>query len=347
VQVFRSQDNPLIKPEDVKPSRKDFEVVGVFNAAATRFGDEIVLLFRVAERPINDNPNIVYAPVFDVTEGRIILRQFKKDDRQNDFTDPRLIVRPNETYLTSISHLRLAKSTDGTNFEIEAKPALSAENEYESFGIEDPRITLIGDTYYITYVAVGPAGVTTCLASTKDFVSFERHGVIFCPENKDVVIFSGKTDGKYFALHRPVSPLFKKQDIWLAESPDLLCWGNHKRLLEPREDCWDNLKVGAGAPPVRTPNGWLEIYHAADKHNRYCLGAVLLDVEKPWKILVRTAEPILQPETDYECSGFFGNVVFTCGLLAEDDSLKIYYGAADTYICCAEIPLQDILWTTK
>jgi len=343
VQVFRSPDNPIIKPKDIKPSREDFDVIGVFNAAAVRFGDEVVLLLRVAERPINDNQNIAFAPVFDVAKGSIVLKNFAKADRQNDFTDPRLIVRPNETFLTSISHLRMAKSTDGVNFKIEDKPALAAENECESFGIEDARITLISDTYYITYVAVSPAGVTTCLASTKDFTSFNRHGVIFCPENKDVVIFPEKINGKYFALHRPVSPLFKKHDIWLAESPDLLFWGNHRHLLGPRDDCWDNLKIGAGAPPVKTPHGWLEIYHGADKQNRYCLGAALLDLNEPWKILAASAGPVLKPETDYECSGFFGNVVFSCGLLAEDGRLKIYYGAADTSICYAELALQDVI----
>jgi len=343
VQVFRSPDNPIIEPRDLKPSRDDFEVIGVFNAAATRLADEVVLLLRVAQRPINDNTNIVCAPVFDVAKGDIVLKDFARDDPQNDFSDPRLIVRPNETYLTSISHLRLAKSTDGINFKIDDKPALFAENEYEAFGIEDPRISLIGDTYYITYVAVGPAGVTSCLASTKDFLSFERHSIIFCPENKDVVIFPEKVGGKYFALHRPVSPLFKKHDIWLAESPDLLCWGNHRHLLGPREDCWDNLKVGAAAPPVRAGAGWLKIYHGADRRNRYCLGAVLLDADRPWKILARTTEPILEPETDYERSGFFGNVVFTCGLLAEEGKLKIYYGAADSAVCYAELALSDVI----
>lgn len=345
--VFRSPQNPIIEPKDVKPSRKDFEVIGVFNAGVTRFKNQVVLLLRVAERPISTHPDIVLAGVYDVTRRDIVLKEFSKGDHENDFSDPRLIVRPSETYLTSISHLRLASSADGINFEIEDTPALGPANEYESFGVEDPRITLIDDAYYITYVAVCPHGVTTCLASTKDFESFERHGIIFCPENKDVVLFPERIDGKYYALHRPVSPLFQRQDIWIAESPDLICWGNHRSLLAPDENLWDQVKVGASAVPFKTEYGWLEVYHGVGLDNRYCLGAVLLDADRPWKVIARAENPIFEPQVDYETSGFFGNVVFTCGLLYEQDKLRIYYGAADTTICYAELPLKDVFKSLK
>jgi len=106
---------------------------------------------------------------------------------------------------------------------------------------------------------------------------------------------------------------------------------------------WDEIKIGAGAVPFRIDQGWLEIYHGADRKNRYCLGAVLLDGHEPWKIIARSEKPIFESQTDYECDGFFGNVIFSCGLLYEDDKLKIYYGAADTAICFAELPLEDVL----
>jgi predicted GH43/DUF377 family glycosyl hydrolase len=340
--IFRSPDNPIIGPKDVKPSRKDFEVIGVFNAGVARFEDKVILLLRVAERPICAHPDMVLAGVYDVAQGDIVLKEFSKNEPENDFSDPRLIIRPAETYLTSISHLRLARSADGINFDIEDTPAIGPANDIESFGVEDPRISLIDGTYYITYVAVCPLGVTTCLASTKDFKSFERHGVIFCPENKDVVLLPERIDGKYYALHRPVSPLFKRQDIWIAESPDLRCWGNHRPLMAPDEDCWDQVKVGASAVPFKTEYGWLEIYHGVGRDNHYCLGAVLLDVSQPWKVIARAEKPIFEPQADYETRGFFGNVVFTCGLLYEQEKLKIYYGAADTAICYAQMPVQDV-----
>lgn len=113
--------------------------------------------------------------------------------------------------------------------------------------------------------------------------------------------------------------------------------------MGPRSEYWDQIKVGASAVPFQIDQGWLEIYHGADRNNRYCLGAVVLDRNEPWKVLARSEEPILEPQTDYETKGFFANIVFSCGLLFEEGQLKIYYGAADTAICYAEIPLKDVL----
>ena len=343
MKVFRSPENPIIKPEDVKPSRGDFEVIGVFNAGVTRLKKEVLLLLRIAERPINQHPDIVQTAIFDINKGQLVIKEFSKGDPEIDFSDPRLIITPGGTYLTSISHLRLARSKDGISFEIEDSPAIGPENDYETFGLEDPRISLIDGKYYINYVGVGRFGVTTCLASTKDFRTFERHGVIFCPDNKDVVIFPEKVEGKYYALHRPASTLFGKQEIWISESPDLFCWGNHRCLMGPRSGYWDELKIGASAVPFRIDQGWLEVYHGVDQNNRYCLGAILLDSKEPWKVISRTERPIFEPEADYEINGFFGNVVFSCGLLFEDKKLKIYYGAADTVICYAELSLEETI----
>lgn len=343
--AFRARENPIIRPSDVKPSQEGLEVVGVFNAGVARLGNEIILLARVAERPTNDDPTVVLAALFDVAKGRIVTERFTRDDPANDFSDPRLIVRAGQTYLTTISHLRLARSRDGLHFDVDNHPTIRPTNEYETFGVEDPRITRIDGTYYVNHVGVSPLGVTTALLSTEDFRSFERHGTIFAPENKDVAIFPEKIDGAYYTLHRPHSPLFASNEIWIAESPDLLCWGNHRHLIGTRHGPWEETRIGAGAPPFRIDAGWLEVYHGADRRNRYCLGAVLLDPDRPWQVIARSASPIFEPQADYECSGFFGNVVFTCGLLFEDNLLKVYYGAADTTICYAELTLSDVLNT--
>jgi predicted GH43/DUF377 family glycosyl hydrolase len=392
--VVRAAANPIIRPEDVKPSRADFEVIGIFNAGVARYRDEVVLLLRVAERPVGGDAGTVLCPIYDVQADAITIKPFARDDPRNDFSDPRLIVvspargsqrsrskhpvrrsrarRPRhehlwtlpvtgeqdrggpatgeqgqeapatETYLTSISHLRLARSADGLRFRVAPEPALTPANLYETFGLEDPRITCLDGTFYLDYVGVSPRGVVTCLAATRDFESFERRGIIFPPDNKDVVIFPERIAGRYYALHRPHSSLLGRNDIWLAESPDLLCWGNHRYLLGTRAGAWDERRIGAGTVPVRVPPGWLEIYHGADRANRYCLGAVLLDAEQPWRVLARSDRPLFEPQADYERTGFFGQVVFTCGLLREQDRLKVYYGAADTSICYAEIPLDDV-----
>ncbi|MFC1738398.1 glycoside hydrolase family 130 protein [Planctomycetota bacterium] len=347
MKVFRSPDNAIIEPGDVSPSKEGFEVIGVFNAGAARLGQEVVLLLRVAERPVSEHPEIVLAAVYDVTLGGIVLKEFLKSDTKNDFSDPRLIVRADETYLTSISHLRVARSKDGINFEVEDGISFGPASEVEAFGVEDPRISFIDGVYYISYVAVSALGVTTALASTKDFKTFERGGVIYCPDNKDVAIFPERINGRFYALHRPASSLFGKNQMWIAESPDLTSWGKHRYLMDIRYGLWDELKIGAGAVPVKTERGWVEVYHGADRNNRYCLGAVLLDLKEPWKVTARGKEPILEPEADYERRGFFGEVVFSCGLLSEEGKLKIYYGACDTSICYAELDLDEVLDSLK
>ena len=343
MKVFRSPHNPVIQPENIKPSGNGLEVIGVFNAGVTRFKDEIILLLRVAERPISKNPDLELTALYNVDTNNIVIKEFSKKDPGIDFSDPRMITTPTGKYLTSLSHLRIARSKNGLKFEIDEHCAIKPETNYETFGLEDPRISLIDQIYYVTYVAVSPLGVTTCLASTKDFKSFQRHGVIFCPDNKDVVLLPKRIDGRYYALHRPVSSLFEKYEIWLAESTDLKCWGNHRYVMGPRKGSWDDKKVGASTVPLKIEQGWLEIYHGADKNNRYCMGAVLLDSKKPWKVIARTEKPILEPQADYEINGFFGNTVFSCGLLYEGNKLRIYYGAADTSVAYAEVSLEDCL----
>ena len=345
MEIFRSPHNAIIEPGDIKPSREGFEVIGVFNAGVARSGDEVILLLRVAERPISKHPEVVLAAVYDAAVSDIILKEFLKDDAKNDFSDPRLIVCPDGTYLTSISHLRAAWSKDGISFEIGDGVTFGPASEAEAFGVEDPRISFIDGVYYISYVSVSALGVTTSLASTLDFKTFERRGIIFCPDNKDVAIFPERIEGRFYALHRPASSLFGKNEIWIAESGDLNCWGNHRYVI--REGFWDELKIGAGAVPVKTEQGWLHVYHGADSRDRYCLGAVLLDLKRPWKVIARSKGPILEPEMDYERQGFFGEVIFSCGLLCEQQKLKIYYGACDTSICYAELSVDEVLGSLR
>ncbi|MHC4580131.1 MAG: glycoside hydrolase family 130 protein, partial [Planctomycetota bacterium] len=163
MKALRSPHNPIIEPKDLTPSRDDFEIIGVLNAGVTGFEDEVVLLVRVAERPINKNPDVVLTAVHETGGEGLVVKEFPRSDPDTDFSDPRLIVKSGQTYLTSISHLRIARGKDGVNFEIDDTPTISGSGEYETFGIEDPRITLIDGTYYIHYVAVSPCGVVTSL----------------------------------------------------------------------------------------------------------------------------------------------------------------------------------------
>lgn len=341
--VYRPAENPIIKLQDVPPSRPGYEVICVINAGVARLGSEVILLLRVVERPLNPDPTVYLAPIYSPSTGQVVVKEFSRSDPAFNFSDPRLIGAPDGLYLTALSHLRLARSQDGIHFTIASQPALFPENEYEAYGIEDPRITQIGYTYYVNYVAVSSLGIVTALARTTDFETFERLGIIFPPDNKDVEIFPETIDGKYYALHRPSISAFGKPEIWIAESPDLLCWGNHRLLAGQRASGWEGGRIGGSAVPFRTERGWVEIYHGATPDNRYCLGALLLDADQPWQVLARTARPILEPQAEYELHGFFDNVVFSCGALCEDGLVKIYYGAADTVMAYAEISLADVM----
>jgi len=331
----------------VRPSRPDLEVIGAFNPAVVRHGGEVLLLLRVAEAP-SVAAGDVAAPVYDANSGRLEIRKWSRDSDSVDTSDPRVTVVDGRTWLTSISHLRIARSMDGINFEVDPTPALSPATKYESFGIEDPRITLLNGTYWINYTAVSPYGISTALASTKDFRTFDRHGIIFPPPNRDVTIFPEKIGGRYAALHRPMAGEPGEQAIWVASSPDLIDWGGHRYVAGARAGSWDDSKIGGGAVPfrVRTQDhdGWLAIYHGVTASpTTYSLGALLLDADDPSKVLGRSREPVLRPEAEYECSGFFDGVVFSCGLLAEDDQVRVYYGAADGVTAVADLSLDDIL----
>ena len=248
-----------------------------------------------------------------------------------------------DLYLTSISHLRVARSTDGRNFTVDTEPALYPREINECLGIEDPRITQIDDTYYAVYKAVSPDGIVLRMSSTKDFVSWEKHGVIFCPENMDAAIFPSKVRGRYAALHRPVPSFLGKPRMWLAYSDDLENWGDHRLITGTRHNTWECCRTGGGAVPFLTDRGWLEIYHAVSDTGKYCLGAMLLDSDYPDRVLAKSRTPILEPETPYEVDGFMPNVVFTCGAIVNDGIVTIYYGASDEVIAGVRISIDDIM----
>jgi beta-1,2-mannobiose phosphorylase / 1,2-beta-oligomannan phosphorylase len=338
----RNLHNPLITPDDVKPSRPDFEILGTFNAGAATYKDEVILLLRVSERPAAQEDGIILCPHLSST-GELIVERIAQDSPDYDTHDPRKIFqrKTGDALLTSISHLRLARSKDGVHFSIDEKPWLQAEPPYEGFGVEDARITQIGDTYYVNYTAVSEHGIATALVSTADFVQIKRLGIILPPANRDVTIFPQRINGQYVCYHRPMPGMFGRMNMWMATSPDLIHWGNHRILLEQSGD--ESGRIGGGATPIWTERGWLSIYHTADADDRYCLGAFLTPHDEPGRIIARSRQPILSPEEGYETEGFYNNVVFTCGAVEDNGILRLYYGAADERIALAEVSINDLL----
>lgn len=348
MRAWRADQNPILTPAVVPPSRPELEVVGVFNPAVTRYKGEVLLMLRVAEAAPPASDNEITAPVYDADRDRLEVKRWRRDAKGVDASDPRTVTIDGRTWLTSLSHLRIARSTDGIRFDVDRAPAVSPATPYEAFGIEDPRITLLDGTYWINYTAVSSLGIATALASTTDFVTFHRHGIIFPPDNRDVTIFPDRIDDRYVALHRPMPEGIGRPAMWSASSADLISWGEHRVVASAREGSWDDAKIGGGAVPVRVQAGrrdaWLAVYHGVTSSPlTYSLGALLLDARDPSQVMARSREPILAPETPYEREGFFGGVVFTCGLLADEDRIRIYYGAADGVTAVADLSLEDIL----
>jgi predicted GH43/DUF377 family glycosyl hydrolase len=338
----------LLSPSDVEPSRDDFEVVGVFNPGAVLAGDEVILLVRVAERPRPARPGFTGLPRWDVEHGLVVDWVAAADLEP---IDPRVVRRKADglVRLTFTSHLRVVRCGDGRTVSELTPTRFLPAGELEEFGVEDPRITLLDGRYYVTYVAVSRHGAATALASTADFREFVRHGVIFCPENKDVVLFPERIEGDAVALHRPnpATP-FCRPEIWIARSPDLIRWGRHD-CLHGGDAAWETGRVGAGPPPVRLPEGWLEIYHGNRQPTEpgqvgaYATGALLLHADLPGKILRRTRESILEPQTKFERHGFVPEVVFATGIVPTEAGFLIYYGAADTHTAVVELARDDIM----
>ena len=337
----RFVENPLLKPSDIRPSSPGLKVECLLNPGVFRFDGKVWLLLRVAERPVQ-KPGKVSFPV--MVNDKIKILEFDAKDPDLDTSDPREYKYKGVGYLSTLSHLRLVCSDDGVMFHDPGLPPICGKGPHENFGIEDCRVSTMPDgEYLLTYTAVSDNGYGVGLRRTRDWKTFEHCGMITLPPNKDCAIFEEKVNGQYICFSRPSGIIVGGHYIWLSRSPDLHCWGDHICVAKPRPGRWDSARIGAGAAPIRTSRGWLEIYHGATNDNRYCLGAMLLDLKEPWKVLARSEDPIMEPAAAYEKVGFFGNVVFTNGHVVDGDRLTVYYGASDSVICGARFSISQIL----
>jgi beta-1,2-mannobiose phosphorylase / 1,2-beta-oligomannan phosphorylase len=339
----RFVQNPILTTKDIKPSHEGFVVECVLNPGVFTFEGKIWLLLRVAERPVQKE-GMVSLPILR-EGGTMEILEFSKTDPDIDLTDARIVTYKNKAYLSTLSHLRLVCSDDGIHFyEPEGiNTKIFGEGPLETFGIEDSRVSFIEDVYNLTYTQVSENGVGVGLMQTRDWQHFDRLGMILPPHNKDCALFEEKVNGKYYCFHRPSGIALGGNFIWIASSNDLIHWGKHRCILQTREGWWDSARVGAGAAPIKTTKGWLEIYHGADHNNRYALGAALLDLKNPAKVIARSYRPLLEPTAPYELTGFFGNVVFTNGHIVKGDEITLYYGASDEVICGATLSIDAIL----
>jgi predicted GH43/DUF377 family glycosyl hydrolase len=248
--------------------------------------------------------------------------------------------------LNGRSILGIARSSDGYKFKVESQPFMTSSDEYDEYGVEDPRITCIDEEYLITYSAYSRYGVRVGLARTKDFSQVERVAYITEPDLRNVVIFPEKIGEYYVRLDRPHTEL-TRWSIWISYSKDLIHWGQSKIVIRAQLYRWDAMKLGPGAPPIKTDKGWLNIYHGVFETMAgavYRLGVALHDLKNPAKIIGVGDRWILEPEDPWERVGYVPNVVFSCAAVPEeDDSLKLYWGGADTVMCMGTANIPELV----
>ena len=274
----------------------------------------------------------------------------------------------------------LAESDDGFHFSrVSQEPVLSpTENGFDAGTVEDPRIVKFGDEYYMTYAfRPYPPGQywkndydrvehiphskfapkclrenvgNTALAVSKNLTDFKKVGRLTDPslDDRDVILFPEKINGKFYMLHRPKDYVGEKYGtdspaIWIKSSEDLMDWNVESRLLMKGRQPWEK-KIGGCTPPLRTDEGWLMIYHGVSDDFVYRVGACILDIEHPEKVLYRTRHFIMEPETEFEKNGLYKwGVVFPTGNVIVDGTLYVYYGASDQYCCVATADVAELL----
>lgn len=301
----RDPKNPLLHVKDYPG------IAQLYNPAPVQYGDETILLVSVVEHA--------------ATRG----------------------------YGRDVGQTRIARSQDGVNFELGEEDFISTQASGMPWDLYhhfiDNRVTRIEDWYYIvTPVMVkgydSPVGM---LGRTKDFKSYERINIITQPKNRGASLFPEKINGKYWKLDRPGGGDGGHGDIWISSSPDLIHWGGFRPLLAANYRFWNVQKIGP-TPPIKTGKGWLDIIHGVFTPaggTYYYIGAILLDLDEPWKIIGKTNSYILGPEEPYERHGNCDNTVFPCGAIADHikDELRLYYGACDNYICLATGSLSKLI----
>ncbi|MEM7681411.1 MAG: hypothetical protein AAF288_05600 [Planctomycetota bacterium] len=344
----------LLGPEQLEPSDPRLEVVGACNPGAVEYGSGVALMVRVVERPVEQGDGYLPAPRY-TPDGQLEIDWLPEDDVDAE-SDPRCytIKSTGQLRLRFVSHLRVFFSPDGRHLDPtqddQVGPRLMPTGAYETYGIEDPRITPIAGTSYMTVVAVSPHGVSSALLSTTDFNVFTRHGLIFCPDNKDVLLFPEKAAGDYIALHRPMPSMpFGSPEMWIARSADLVHWGAHRQLFGGQADGPFRDRVGGSTPPILTDRGFLTLFHGSDKPagkagvGKYTSGAMLLDATNPERIVGMSRGQVLEPVEDFERKGFVDNVVFPSGAVRRGASLYVYYGAADQCCGVTAFDLEELL----
>jgi predicted GH43/DUF377 family glycosyl hydrolase len=238
-----------------------------------------------------------------------------------------------------VSRLGYAVSADGVRFNRLQDPVLAPEDEWETRGVEDCRVTFLADEgrFIMAYTAYSPRGITPMYAESRNLIAWRRLGPLVTGEdNKDHVLFPRKIRGRYASFHR------RPPSIWIAYSDDLRAWSDMQVVMSPREG-WDGKRVGGGGVPIETSDGWLVLYHAYDHGHVYRLGVCLLDLDDPTRVIARPRDWLLEPTEPWELKGDVPNVVFSAANPVVDGTVYVYYGGADRVVGLATCRLDELL----
>lgn len=253
--------------------------------------------------------------------------------------------------VNGVPYLYLGRSEDAIHWEFEKEKIHFVNEKGEAADpvyAYDPRLVKVEDTYYIIWCG-DFYGASIGLAKTKDFKTFIRMENPFIPFNRNAVLFPRKIGGNYMMLSRPSdSGHTPFGDIFVSESPDMTYWGKHRHVMGKGNEWWDSVKIGGGAAPIETSEGWLLFFHGVTGTCNgfvYSIGGAILDIENPSIVKYRCENFLLTPQEWYEERGFVGNVCFPCATLQDKETgrIAIYYGAADTYVALAFTYLDEVV----
>lgn len=300
IRLERLSQTPILTPVP----EHDWERAAVFNAGAIYENGLVYLFYRAMDR---------------------------------HYGTPSPVPRSEEKFVSSVG---LAVSTDGVHFSRLDKPVLTGQGPWETWGVEDPRVTCIDGTFYMTYTAFSGRSwedYRPAICWSRNLFEWHGHEVLLNETNKDTALFPERIGGRYYLLHR------REPHIWIASSTDLKNWSDHRVLMDARPGGWESHKIGIAGPPHLTDDGWVLFYHAVDSNRVYRLGVALLDREDPTRVLVRYDQPILEPELEWERKGLVPNVVFSCGSVEIAGAYFVYYGGADACMGVAAVDKSLLL----
>lgn len=360
----RAFEKPLLTPADITPSDPRLQVIGVLNPTFIEFGGRRHLIVRVDERPANvlgsSGPEshgkrmILVAHANVNGAGRVDFYEVEVPDSYALDREPLLpepvrqlpagAGRP-DLLLSYISHLRIVELF-GRQARVSDKPLVFPDDEFSQFGCEDPRATLLEGRPVVVYTAVGRFGATAWFARLAASGVLQDRVMLLGPDHKHSELFPERIGGSYYMLSRPlVRSYIRSSGIWLFRSPDLIHWGKPSPVLLPRPSMWDSTRVGPCTSPVQISEGWLFFYFGVDSEDSYHVGAAVLDQLDPARVIARSTAPVLSPVLEWERVGRRADTVFPCGieLLGDRDSIRLYYGAADTRVGVADVSVSALM----